>query len=422
MPVAKRKLQNWLNSYMDYTDPTEPPELFRMWCAVSAVAAALRRKCFLKWGTITFFPNMYIVLVSPAGRARKGTAMAPVCDMVGRLQVPMAAEAITREALIRTLAEAKDNTVDSESGAVSTHCSLTVFSPELTVFLGYNNFQLMSDLTDWYDCRTKWTYRTKNVGTDVIDGVWVNLLGATTPDLIRSALPLDAIGGGLTSRMIFVYEPRKGKIVPAPFLSRQQEQLGEDLYHDLEIIAGLSGQFKVTRKFLELWHDWYTAQEDNPPFKDPRFDGYVERRPNHVMKLSMIMSAARSDNLHMDEVDLRNAIHLLEMTEKKMQNAFGGVGSAQVAATLHAVMTELSIKGEMAVADLLQMFWRDANYAQMQQIIETLVKMNFAKKVLRGHAEYIVASRQLSASTEQSCIRMNDGVGGRNDECIETTS
>lgn len=414
MPVAARKLPNWLNAYMEYTDPTEPPELFRMWCGISAIAAALRRKCFLRWGTITFFPNMYIVLVSPAGRARKGTAMAPVSDMVDRLGVPMAAEAITREALIRTLAEAKDTFMDSTS-AMHTHCSLTVFSPELTVFLGYNNFQLMSDLTDWYDCRTKWTYRTKNVGTDVIDGVWVNLLGATTPDLIRSALPLDAIGGGLTSRMIFVYEPRKGKIVPAPFLTPEQKELGEKLYYDLELIAGLSGEFKVTKQFLSKWHDWYTAQEDNPPFKDARFDGYIERRPNHIMKLSMIMSAARGDSLTMTEEDLDNAIYILGLTEAKMQNAFGGVGSSAMASALHSIMAELAIRGEMSMSELMRLFWRDVTFDQMTQIVETLNRMGFAKRVRRETEEYIVAERQLAEAAISKPVKLS--TGGASDGC-----
>jgi len=82
----------------------------------------------------------------------------------------MAAEATTREALIRALKEAGGTSVGDMvvgDGAISQlylHCSLTVYSQELTVFLGYNNMQLMSDLCDWYDCRESWTYRTKNMG------------------------------------------------------------------------------------------------------------------------------------------------------------------------------------------------------------------------------------------------------------------
>ncbi|MEG0299766.1 MAG: hypothetical protein RR609_09400, partial [Aurantimicrobium sp.] len=121
---------------------------------------------------------MYIVLVAPAGRARKGTAMRPAQKYLTNLGTKLAASTVTREALIQTLEEAQDMIMDNHDKPYS-HASLTIFSPELTVFLGYNNMQLMSDLTDWFDCADRWEYRTKNAGTSIITGVYINLIGAT---------------------------------------------------------------------------------------------------------------------------------------------------------------------------------------------------------------------------------------------------
>lgn len=303
-----RKLPNWIDSYMEYTKESEPPELFRKWCAVSVVAAALQRKCRLKWGTINFYPNMYIVLVAPAGKARKGTAMAPARKLLESIEIPRVAEAVTREALIRTIKNSETTTLSKDpSKPPKIHSSVTVFSPELTVFLGYNNLQLMSDLTDWFDCAERWAYHTKTQGTDDIRGIYVNLIGATTPDLLRSTLSLDAIGGGLTSRIIFVYEEKKGKTVPFPMMSEEEKALEDLLRYDLERILQMQGDFKVTKKFLDLWGDWYTAQDGVSPFKgfSPHaLDGYIERRPTQVLKLSMIMSAAKSSNLTLTDLSL----------------------------------------------------------------------------------------------------------------------
>ncbi|MEG0454236.1 MAG: hypothetical protein RR559_02605, partial [Bacteroides sp.] len=224
-----------------------------MWVAISAIAAVLQRKVWLDWGNI-FYPNMYVVLVAPPGRARKGTAIAPMLKFLTRLSIPLAAESITREALIQAMKEA-ESVVTLKNGSSLVHASLTVVSPELTVFLGYNNNTLLSDLTDWFDCRDTWQYRTKNSGTDDITGIFLNLLGATTPDLLRTTLPLDAIGGGLTSRMIFIYERDKGKVVPLPFLSADDKQLGEDLLHDLSNINTLKGSFSATPAFLSYYAD-----------------------------------------------------------------------------------------------------------------------------------------------------------------------
>jgi hypothetical protein len=341
-----RSNKDWITSFKDYTANSEPPDLYKEWVAISVIASALQRKCYLEWGPLTFYPNMYVVLVGPSGKCRKGTAMGPGYKFLRDIGSNLAAEAITREALIRELKNCSATHIDPVDSSVSMHASLTIFSPELTVFLGYNNLQLMSDLTDWYDCRDRWTYRTKNMGTDEIVGVWVNLIGATTPELIQSTLPRDAIGGGLSSRIIFVYEEKKGKIVPAPFLTDKEVALREGLLSDLERIGMMSGTFKVDQDFVDLWIEWYTAQEDNPPFDDQRFAGYFERRPNHVLKLSMILSASEGDSQILTKKILERAIDVLTRTEKKMPYTFSGYGKSEISEVMSRVMAFIANAGE----------------------------------------------------------------------------
>ena len=69
--MAQRNIPDWIEGYLAYTEDSEPPQLFKEWCAVSVIAAALQRKCKLEWGTTVFYPNLYIVLTAPAGKARK---------------------------------------------------------------------------------------------------------------------------------------------------------------------------------------------------------------------------------------------------------------------------------------------------------------------------------------------------------------
>lgn len=379
--MAQRNIPDWIEGYLAYTEDSEPPQLFKEWCAVSVIAAALQRKCKLEWGTTVFYPNLYIVLTAPAGKARKGTAMAPARKFIDRIGIPLAAEAVTREALIRTLKES-ESVVSTENGII-VHSSLTVFSPELTVFLGYNNTQLMSDLTDWFDCSEKWVYRTKTAGTDDISGVFINLLGATTPDLIRSTLPLDAIGGGLTSRMIFVFEEKKGKIVPFPFVSEETRKLETKLYYDIECINMLQGQFKFTKEFLSHWGDWYTAQEGKNPFGanyNKAFDGYIERRPTQVLKLSMVMNASRTDEMVLDEPDLARAIDLLERTEKKMPRAFGGIGMSQNAQLTYAI-SELIARSPngVTISDIMRAHTFNGTTSEISDALDILVQSKMVR-------------------------------------------
>lgn len=376
--MSKRILEDWLEGYIDYTKNSEPPYTFHLWVAISILSSVLQRKCKLPWGSLLFYPNIYVVLVAPSGEARKGTAMGPAFEFLTDLGVNLTAEATTREALIRYLGECEDNTTNS-SGGFERHASMTIFAPELTVFLGYQNHQLLSDLTDWYDCRDKWIYRTKHEGTDDITGVYVNLIGATTPDLIRTVMPLDAIGGGLTSRMIFVFEEKKGKIVPYPMITKEEIALRVSLKTDLEHIFMMRGEFKTTSRFLEEWIKWYTVQDANPPFRDPRFNGYIQRRANHIMKLSMICCASRSGEMIVTHEDLDRAIGILKLTERKMLKTFAGVGKSQHADILVQVMNEIGMKGETTKAELLDIFHHDADSWTMDHVLKTLEDMKFAR-------------------------------------------
>ena len=110
----------------------------------------------------------------------------------------------------------------------------------------------LSNLTNWYDSREAWTRRTIVRGTEEIMGVCMNILGSTAPDWIPLMIPFSAIGGGFTSRIIFVVEDKKGKIIEDPNEIQVDEKLKADLVHDLEQISLLVGEF-VTLRFWLIW-------------------------------------------------------------------------------------------------------------------------------------------------------------------------
>lgn len=372
---------------MKYTDNSEPSPQFRLWVGISVIAACLQRKCYLPWGMFDIYPNLYIVLVGPSG-SRKGTAMGPGYKMLSELGIKMSAEAITREALIRDLKKSTSTQIQEDS-SIYLHSSLTIYSQELTVFLGYNNIQLMADLCDWFDCRDKWTYRTKNMGEDEIIGVWVNLIGATTPDLLQSSLPRDAIGGGLTARMILVYAPRKYKTVIMPFEDEEAKKLRSHLLHDLEKISVMSGPFTVTKAFMDEWSSWYGAQDKVSPFDDVRLSGYVERRPMHVLKLSMIMSASRSSDMVIDRQDIINAVNCLMVVERDMLKAYSGVGKNKLSDVVSRIAAYIGLKKEVTIEELMLNNYFDVSSKDMVEVIRTLKDMGVITEVIRGNKVYI---------------------------------
>lgn len=373
-----RKLEDWLDGYLDYTEESESPYTYRLWVGISVMAAALERKCYLPWGQLEFFPNMYVLLVGPSG-CRKGTAMNPGLKMLQSLgTIKLAAQSTTRQALIRRLQAANNSTIDIASGTIDAHCSLTIFSEEFTVFLGYQNLELMADLCDWFDCKQEWTYETKNMGTNDITGVWVNLIGATTPTLVRSTLPKDSIGGGLTSRIIFVYEDGRGKVQPFPRLNKKLEDI---LKLDLEDIHLIRGKFRPTEEVIEFWGEWYHNAAKNPTFTEEKFGGYEQRRAMHIIKLGMILSASRGDSKTIELKDIERSIGYIELTEKKMRYTYDGYGASNKAEIIQQVILFIAQRGKVVMAELMQHFYQDADKWMMDQVLDTLSSMKYIRTV-----------------------------------------
>jgi hypothetical protein len=342
---------------------------------------------------LNFFPNLYIVLVSQPGRCRKGTAIGFGVDFLVKLNIKLSADSITRESLIRKIRGGYDTDIDPNTGSMTSHSSYTIVSPELTVFLGHHNYQLLMDLTDWFDCGKGpdgiWEYSTKGKGEDRIIGIWINLLGATTPQLISSALPLDAIGGGLTSRIIFIYA-NKQRIAPIPHLSERQLKLRDMLYHDLEIIRMLNGNFTVSDDFIERWIEWYSHQAEHPPFTDSSLSKYCTRRGTHVMKLSMVMNACRTSDMHLTAQDLNKAIETLEGAEPFMPNVFRSVGASPYAQITAEIMQEVGIEGRITYKDLYMRHLHDvADSSVFDAILKSLERVGFLQVTQMKGTTYV---------------------------------
>lgn len=375
--MRERKLSNFLDGYLEYQDDTEPPIIYQKWVGISLIAAALQRKVRLPWGRYSFYPNMYIILVGPPGKARKGTAMRPAKELLADLDIKITAEATTREALIRRLGESI-STYTPEGGLPQSHCSMTVFSDELTVFLGYNNKELMAHLADWFDCANSWTYDTKNVGTDIVENLWVNLIGATTPELIQATMPLDMIGGGLASRMIFVYAAKKGKKV-IPIYTDALKSLRADIKHDLEMIHTLNGDFQMTSKAFELYSEWYMNKPEDSDINSRHFAYYWERREVHLLKLCMIMSAARSNELIIRPKDYEKADAFLTHAEQFMPQAFSGIGKLAHGDLIGSIIGFIASAGETTTKALINEYIYDITPDQLTEILETLKLKGFLK-------------------------------------------
>lgn len=385
-----RELSNWLDSYLEYTDNTESPTSYHQWCALSVVAGAMQRRCYLQWGLAeTIYPNLYVVLIGTSGRTRKGTALgiakSLLKDVPGVTIVPESSSG--RQAMISAMKRANKNFEDPVDGIIKFHCSVTAFSEELSVFLGQGDIAYLSNLTDWYDSKDDWEYETISRGKDSLQGLCLNLCGGTAPDWIQSMLPQEALGGGFTSRVIFVVEEHKRKIVPEYTVDEATRELGAKLRLDLERIGNLSGEMTFDEPGKKAYVDWYIEQDTllssgKPAVSDSRFAGYCERRATHLRKLMLICSAARGDDLKLTVADFNKAKGLLAGVEKNMPKTFGGLGKARSSDATDTVMGFIQAVGTTTRKQIMQKFYRDVDPMTLAVIEQTLQQMGKIKVTL----------------------------------------
>ncbi len=382
-----RELADWVDAYLVFTTNSEPPVSYHVWTAISAIAGALQRKVRLLWGHETLYPNLYIVLVGPSGRCKKGTAMTLGLEILKEVTgVTIVPEDVTRPQLIRRMADAVSTFTDSETKKIHFHCSVTCFSEELSVFLKKNNVEFLATLTNWYDSRDEWTYETKNAGVDKIQGVCFNMLGGTAPDWIPVMLPQEAVGGGFTSRIIFIVEEDKAKTVPNHVLSEAEKKLRGALVRDLQRIYNMSGDFRLSEEATSRYVHWYSDQDarirnGEPPIADPRFAGYVERRATHAKKLAMVLTSSRTSERVVQIQDFERALDYMQKAELRMGKAFGGMGKSLYAQATEQILGYLKDRRGRKVkrSVLLRTFYRDIDSGTMKIIEDLLYQMKVVK-------------------------------------------
>ena len=381
--MARELVGGWLDNYIKYTENTESPTSYHTWCALSVIAGALQRRVYLRWGLgQIIYPNLYVVLIGPAGRTRKGVSIGIAKDLLKSVPgVSVTPESSSgRQAMIQAMKRAAANFQDPTDNKIKFHCAVTTFSEELSVFLGQGDIAYLASLTDWYDSKDDWEYETVSRGKDSLQGLCLNLLGGTAPDWIQSMLPQEAIGGGFTSRIIFVVEEKKKHIVPEYTITDEARELHKKLQRDLERIGNLKGEMTFTNEGKELYKNWYITETEkldngNPAIKDARFAAYCERRATHLRKLMLVCSASRGDDLKIRAEDFHMAKRLLEEAEVNMGKTFGGFGKARASDEVETVLNFIKDRGTTTRKELLAHYYRDIEPAVLAMAEETLQQM-----------------------------------------------
>jgi hypothetical protein len=241
-------------------------------------------------------------------------------------------------------------------------------------------------LTDMWDGQlTVWKRRTRTTGEVPIENPWINVIGCTTPSWLRKNVPDSMIGGGLVSRMIFVYGEHKSKLVPYPSDVVNREMFTEvetKLVEDLQRIYQIVGEYTITREAKDFGSSWYGDHWDGSRplhMSSDRFAGYYSRKQTHMHKLAMVIAAAQRDELTITLQDLQSAKQLIDGIEEDMAKVFQSIGLSDTAKNVTELVNYLKNYGELSRQDMLRELCMIMNASEFKEATEVAIAAGHIK-------------------------------------------
>lgn len=354
---GKRRLDDWIAAFLDYTDIVDCPINYLRWVALTTLAGAAQRKVYMDMEYFNVMSNLYVVLVGPPG-TKKTTAIRQGRKMLHAVEgINLTSDAPSVPGLMEDFKEIPQKD----------HQSLNAFIYELSTL--YENAQetMTGFLTAIYDGDIDYTKRTRIGGKETIKFPWFNLAAGTTPHWLGKNIGESEVEGGLVARTIYVYSDEIILKSARPRPTLRHLKLKEDLRHDLAHISQLNGQFDFEggeQGPAFQWYDlWYqnkmheadlilleqgykkpgspATQARFPRMMDYRLAGYYMRKPIHLLKVAMAVSLSQKDELFLNLTDLLTALYLLEEVEPGMGKAFSAVGGNEYATDIERIHNQI---------------------------------------------------------------------------------
>lgn len=390
----KRRLGNWISAYMEYSAYSEAPKHMHFWVAVSTIAGALRRQVWLDMGYFQWYPNFYIILVAPPGIVSKSTTADIGMSLLKKVpDVKFGPDVVTWQALVGAFAESTlAFEYNSEYHAMS---ALTILSSEFGNLLDPRDTAMVDLFVTLWDGRQgAFEKKTKGSGNDTVENPWINLIACTTPSWIAGNFPEYMVGGGFTSRCIFVYAEKKQRLVayPQEIIPEGWKEKAQHLLDDLTLISMMKGKFTMTPEALKYGHAWYEAHyaSKHLHLDEDRFGGYLARKQTHIHKLAMVLSAAESDSLIITAEHLALANQMVTDLEPEMQFVFSKIGKSEEALFAERLIWYVAKRGKVEWAEAYR--YVHAHFPKIQDfesIINGAIRSGQLRMQQQGNTLYL---------------------------------
>ena len=203
---------DFVEGFLDLTDGIAAPEVYRLWAAISCVAAAMERRVWIETSQGSMYPNLYVMLVGApgVGKDRPMNYVEKIFDDVPSLR--MAPHSMTAASMLDDF-DTVHRTVVREGKLVAEYHSMMVLANEFAVFCPGYELDFLGRLNYIYDNPRRLRVTRKYLKKEVnITHPQLNILAGAQPGLLATMLPEEAWSSGTMSRMIMIYAAQGPKV------------------------------------------------------------------------------------------------------------------------------------------------------------------------------------------------------------------
>jgi hypothetical protein len=267
------------------------------------------------WATLAkgvpIFPNVNALLLSPAGKCRRGEGTKITVAIAKRTGMNVLEGRTTPEALLDELAE-NGNTL--------------LYVEELSMLLTKQEFQrpIIPVLTKLLlHGQGKVDMRTRQFGKKHVPFVNLSALFTSAPDWFMQTIPDEAFGGGMMSRFVVCcLDDREIFNINIQADDDQEartlDRLGEGLEH---VTRGMKGKVKGTNEAQKWVEKWYMHNEQ-AIMSDERLEPHRNRKPANLLRMAMILGAAGGET-QITQTLLEHSLAIMDWFEPTLAKLYG---------------------------------------------------------------------------------------------------
>lgn len=360
-------MRRFLDDLLDATKEAESPRSFFYWSGLCAISAIVKNHITLNRFMYTLYPNIYVLLFAKSGM-RKGVPIATARKLVSLVDNT---RVIAGRSSVQGIIKELGTTRSKPDGTLIKDACGFIVSSEFASSLVQDPAAL-TILTDLYDSNynEEWSNMLKGTPVEVLKNINVTLLGGVNQAHFADSVPEAAILGGFIGRTFIVYEEKKACVNSLVYPPDNIPNL-EELAEQLKEISKLKGEMTFTEgggAFYDKWYRDYAVKDREDK------TGTAERLHDSILKVAMLISLSRKNDLSLDEEDLAEAIEQCMKITASVKRATVGSGRATYGPQIAIVLKVLIQKGSILRQKLLQNHYGDFDSFDLDRVVETLTQ------------------------------------------------